>query len=68
MKVRLLKDWSFHKSGDIVDVFDPTARSWIASQIAEEFIDKRSLEPVEQAVARPSGEVERAVRRPAGKK
>jgi len=68
MKVRLLKDWSFHKSGDIVDVFDPTARSWLASQIAEEVIDKRSLEPVEQAVAKPSDEIERAVRRHTGKK
>ena len=67
MKVRLLKDWSFHKAGEVAEVFEPTARNWIQSGIAEEFVDRRSL-PVEQAVDQLQDTSEKAVRRPAHRK
>lgn len=43
MKIRLIKDWSFHKAGEIADIFEPTARNWIQSGIAEEAVDSRSI-------------------------
>lgn len=49
MKVRLLKDWSWHKAGDTAEVFDPTARNWIATGIAEPAKDARSA-PADRAV------------------
>ena len=65
MKVRLLKDWSFHKEGEIAEVFEPTARNWILNGIASELIDSRSV-LVEQAV---DGVVaEKATQRPTVKK
>lgn len=50
MKVRMLKDWSWHKSGDLVDVFDPTGRNWILTGIAEDASNPREA-PAERAVA-----------------
>lgn len=64
MKVRLLKDWSFHKAGDVVNVFEPTAKNWLATGIADPVIEseRRDL-PVERA-DEPQDGVERAVRKP----
>ena len=59
MRVRMLKDWSFHKAGDVVEVFEPTGKNWITTGIAEEPKDSRSL-PVEEATEETAG-VERAV-------
>lgn len=67
MKVRLKKDWNWYKAGDVADVFDPLAKNWIQSGIAEPIPEDRSIE-TERAVADEDG-VERAVvterRRPA---
>ena len=64
MKVRMIKDWSFHKAGDIVDVFEPTAKNWLATGIADPAIEheRRDL-PVETADAPQDAKIERAVRR-----
>lgn len=62
MKIRLIKDWSFHKSGEIAEVFEPTARNWISSGIAVEVIDSRSL-PVDQAVDSQQVSSEKAIRK-----
>lgn len=64
IKVRLLKDWNFQKAGDVVDVFEPTAKNWIATGIAEDFLESRAI-PAETATARPDEKLERAVRSPA---
>ncbi len=60
MKVRLLKDWSFHKKGDTVEVFEPMGRNWIFTGIAEEPSEARSLD-VEDTVSRQPETAERAV-------
>ena len=64
MKVRLAKDWSFHKAGDVADVYEPMAKNWIASGIAEPFSEpeRRDL-PVERADEPASEEAERAIRK-----
>lgn len=49
MKVRLLRNWNYHKAGEIVDIFEPTARNWVNSGIAE--MPESRQEVVEQAVA-----------------
>lgn len=67
MKVRLLKDWSFHKTGEIAEVFEPTARNWINSGIAENVVDVRSL-PVEQTIDAKQDLSEKAVRKPIHRK
>lgn len=61
MKVRLLKDWNYHKRGEIVEAFEPTAKNWILNGIAEEVTESRSI--VEQAVSATPEGVERAVRK-----
>lgn len=66
MRVRLLKDWSFHKQGDIAEVFEPTARNWIFNGIAEELVDRRSVQ-VERAVDQSPSASDRAERRPSRK-
>lgn len=60
MKVRMLKDWSWHKSGDIAEVFDPTAKNWVAVGIAEKFQDPKSV-PAERAVASDAAAAETAM-------
>jgi ribosomal protein L9 len=67
MKVRLLKDWNFHKTGDVVDVFEPIARNWLATGIAESPPERRDLE-VERAESPVFESAERAVRRHPGKR
>lgn len=60
MKVRLLKDWSYHKSGDTVEVFEPTARNWLLNGIAEPAVEGRSL-AIEDAASHQPETAERAV-------
>lgn len=55
MKVRMLKDWSWHKAGDVVEVFDPTARNWVVVGIAEDADNPREA-PTERAVVVESSE------------
>jgi hypothetical protein len=64
MKVQLKKDWNFHKAGDVVDVFEPTGKNWIASGIADPVIEveRRDIE-VEAADSPLPEQAERAVRR-----
>lgn len=59
MKIRMLKDWNWHKANSVVEVFDPLARDWINNGVAEEFGEPRSVQ-VERAVEH-SQEVEQAV-------
>lgn len=66
MKVRLLKDWSFHKTGEVAEVFEPTAKNWILNGIAERFADSRSL-PVENVADSRASSAEKAERRPSRK-
>lgn len=59
MKVRLLRDWSYRKTGDVVEVFEPTGQNWILNGIAEAHSEARSV-PIEEAVENPAG-TERAM-------
>lgn len=61
MKVRLLKEWNYHKQGEVVEAFEPTAKNWILNGIAEPVAESRSV--VEQAVQPPGDNVDRAVRK-----
>jgi len=67
MKVRLLKDWNFHKAGDVVDVFEPTGKNWITTGIADSVVEQRDIQ-VENTDGPSPGQVERAVRRPAARR
>ena len=49
MKIRMLADWSWHKKGEIVEIFDPTARSWISDGLAELVVEESRSVVVEQA-------------------
>jgi hypothetical protein len=49
MRIKLLKDWQWHKQGDVVEIFDATAKAWVSDGIAVKVPDEaRSIE-VEQA-------------------
>lgn len=49
MRIKFLKDWQWHKQGDVAEIFDATAKSWISDGIAVKATDEaRSIE-VEQA-------------------
>lgn len=48
MKIRMLRDWGWHKQGDVVDIFDVTAKAWISDGIAAPAEESRSIK-VEQA-------------------
>ncbi len=50
MKIRLLKDWAYNSAGDVVDVWEPTAKAWIRDGVAQpvEETESRSVR-VEQA-------------------
>jgi hypothetical protein len=67
MKVRLLKDWNFHKTGDVVDVFEPTGKNWIATGIADPVVERRDVQ-VETTDGPSPEQVERAVRKPAARR
>jgi hypothetical protein len=67
MKVRLIKNWSFYKSGEVAEVFEPTARNWILNGIAEEAVDSRSI-PVERTVDSHPEASEKAVRKQVARK
>jgi hypothetical protein len=64
MKVRLLKDWSYHKTGDTVDVWEATGRNWILNGIAEPPPPDRRSVDVEDTRSSEPADVERAERRP----
>jgi hypothetical protein len=49
MKIRMLADWSWHKKGEVVDIFDPTARGWISDGLAELVVEESRSVVVEQA-------------------
>ena len=65
MKVRLLKDWNFQKCGQVVEVYEPTAKNWIATGIAEpaSMTERRDVQ-VETADSNDPESVERAVQKP----
>lgn len=49
MKLRMLKDWSYNRAGDIVDVFEPTAKEWVREGIATPVTTESRSIQVEQA-------------------
>ena len=49
MKIKMLADWSWHKQGEVVDIFDPTARGWISDGLAELVTEESRSVVVEQA-------------------
>lgn len=49
MKIRMLADWSWHRKGEIVEIFDPTARGWISDGLAEPVTEETRSVVVEQA-------------------
>jgi len=49
MKIRLLKDWQWHKEGDVVDIWESVAKSWISDGIAAAVSDESRSIKVEQA-------------------
>jgi hypothetical protein len=59
MKVRLLQNWNWYKAGDVADVFEPLAKNWIHSGLAETVEEARAV-VVERAVE-DEDRVERAV-------
>lgn len=67
IKVRLLRDWNYQKQGEVVAVYEPTARNWIFNGIAEEVVDSREV-PVERAIVAETEAVERAMRKPSQRK
>ena len=68
MKIEMIKDWSFHRTGDVVDVFDPTAIDWINSGVARRAVDSSKEETVERSVVAEPPRVERTSRRFSPKK
>ena len=48
-KIRMLKDWQWHKAGDVVDIFDATAKAWISDGIAVKVEEESRSVQVEQA-------------------
>jgi hypothetical protein len=67
MKVRMLKDWSFYRKGVVASVYEPTARNWLNTGIAEP-VEKRSEVVVEDTTAAPKVEKAVAQHRRRGKK
>lgn len=59
MKIRLLKNWSWYKAGDVADVFEPLAKNWLHEGVAEPVGEERSV-VVDRAEA-DNSQVERAV-------
>jgi hypothetical protein len=43
MKIRMLRDWSWYKAGQVADVHDPLAKNWIAEGAAEPAREERSV-------------------------
>lgn len=64
MKVRMKKDWNFHKAGDVVDAFEPTAKNWLATGIADPIAEPERRDVEVEATDNPIPErAERAVHR-----
>ena len=59
MKIRLLKNWSWYKAGEVADVFEPLAKNWLQEGVAEPVREERSI-VVDRAEA-DNSRVERAV-------
>jgi hypothetical protein len=49
MKIQMLMDWGWHKQGDVVDIFDVTAKGWISEGIAKPITEESRSIKVEQA-------------------
>jgi hypothetical protein len=59
MKIKMMKDWSWYKAGQVVDIYEPLAKNWLQEGVAVPAAEERSLD-VERADAVES-RVERAV-------
>lgn len=49
MKIQMLMDWGWHKKGDVVDIFDVTAKGWVSEGIAKPITEESRSIKVEQA-------------------
>lgn len=49
MIIEMLKDWGWHKKGDVVDIFDVTAKGWVYEGIAKPVAEESRSIRVEQA-------------------
>jgi hypothetical protein len=49
MIIKMLKDWGWHKEGDVVDIFDATAKNWVYEGIAKPVVEESRSIKVEQA-------------------
>ena len=47
--IKMLKDWQWHKEGDIVEIFDATAKNWVNEGIAKPVTEESRSIKVEQA-------------------
>ena len=45
----MLRDWSWNKAGDVIEVFEPTAKDWIREGIAAPAGEESRSLRVEQA-------------------
>jgi len=59
VKIKMLKDWSWYKAGQVVDIYDPLAKNWLQEGVALPAQEDRSID-VERAEA-VEFRVERAV-------
>jgi len=49
MIIKMLMDWGWHKEGDVVEIFDVTAKNWIHEGIAKPVTEESRAIKVEQA-------------------
>jgi hypothetical protein len=49
MKIKMLADWSWHRKGEVVDIWEPTARGWVSDGLAEVAHEESRSVVVEQA-------------------
>jgi hypothetical protein len=49
MKIKLLKDWQWHREGDVVEVWEAVAKAWISDGIAKPVTEESRSIRVEQA-------------------
>jgi len=43
MKIKMLRDWSWYKAGQVADVFEPLAQNWIGEGVAAPALEERSV-------------------------
>lgn len=49
MKIRMLKDWQWHKAGDVIEMWEGVAKQWILDGIAARVTEESRSVQVERA-------------------